>query len=224
VGTCAKTCNVIIDVPDNTATCGTFRIIRLDDNTPGQHKPVFIEDGDSNTSGNNVSGCSTHVNGTKLEPKSRRLLTSGDEITMKGPPGIPEMTFLFKLSSTYDQQPRSGVSHSHAGVRDPNSADTFKERYDMREVIGRGTCGIVHRAINRKTGEHCAVKVVDVGALHLRGWASLSKEQLLREMSLLRAVNHPNIISLKDIFQTEVRKHFALKIKVPSYPPPPLNT
>lgn len=35
----------------------------------------------------------------------------------------------------------------------------IEEFYDIREEIGRGTCGRVHVALHRKTGEAWAVKV-----------------------------------------------------------------
>jgi hypothetical protein len=35
----------------------------------------------------------------------------------------------------------------------------IEDFYDIREEIGRGTCGRVHVALHRKTGEAWAVKV-----------------------------------------------------------------
>jgi len=46
----------------------------------------------------------------------------------------------------------------------------IEDYYDIREEIGRGTCGRVHVALHRKTGEAWAVKVNE-DHLNMRGRA-----------------------------------------------------
>jgi serine/threonine protein kinase len=45
--------------------------------------------------------------------------------------------------------------------RNPDEAGGLLMKYDIRAQIGKGSFAKVHRAINKKTGQWCAVKVID---------------------------------------------------------------
>lgn len=80
----------------------------------------------------------------------------------------------------------------------PRPIDTapaiFKDRYQIEQTIGRGGMGTVHRAIDRKTNEIVALKI-----LHF----SMSVEdtpfqRFQREVRILRRIDHPLIPRIHD--------------------------
>jgi serine/threonine protein kinase len=70
--------------------------------------------------------------------------------------------------------------------------------YELGEELGHGAFAVVRRATNRLTGETVAVKVISKN--------KMSPDALLKlelEVEILKAVDHPHIISLKNFYQTE---------------------
>lgn len=68
--------------------------------------------------------------------------------------------------------------------------------YDVREIIGRGAYGIVCSAVDIRTGDAVAVKKVS-----RLFQDAVDAKRLLREIKLLAFLDHPNILSLKDLFR-----------------------
>jgi len=71
------------------------------------------------------------------------------------------------------------------------------DKYDIREELGRGAFSIVKLAVEKSTGTRYAVKMINktnVGQDMIR---------LTTEMEILKNVNHPNIICLKEIIDTK---------------------
>ena len=62
---------------------------------------------------------------------------------------------------------------------------------DFEEIkeIGQGAKGSVYRAVHRKSQRHYALKKIDIS--HLKGG---ERKEALREVKLLRLIDHPNII------------------------------
>ena len=63
--------------------------------------------------------------------------------------------------------------------------------YRLDRLIGVGGTGCVFRAIHSPTGEQCAVKLVygEIDAAHAR---------FRREVDAISALNHPNIVRIRD--------------------------
>ena len=72
------------------------------------------------------------------------------------------------------------------------------ERYQKIEKIGEGTYGVVYKAKNRQTGELVALKKIRLDAED-EGIPSTA----IREISILRELQHPNIVRLHDVIHTE---------------------
>lgn len=73
---------------------------------------------------------------------------------------------------------------------------SLTDHYDVKEELGRGAFSVVKLAVHKKTGEKFAVKIIDkknVGAEAVR---------LQTEIEILQKVKHPNIICLKELFDT----------------------
>jgi len=72
------------------------------------------------------------------------------------------------------------------------------ERYQKLEKIGEGTYGVVYKAKDRVTGEIIALKKIRLEAED-EGIPSTA----IREISLLKELQHPNIVRLYDVVHTE---------------------
>ena len=75
---------------------------------------------------------------------------------------------------------------------------TKMERYQKMEKIGEGTYGVVYKAKDRVTGEIIALKKIRLEAED-EGIPSTA----IREISLLKELQHPNIVRLYDVVHTE---------------------
>ena len=71
-------------------------------------------------------------------------------------------------------------------------------KYDLYKTLGQGSFGKVKFAINRETNEPCAVKFLDKEKIQANNMGS----QIKREISIMKKINHPNIISVKEVFAT----------------------
>jgi len=72
------------------------------------------------------------------------------------------------------------------------------EKYNKIDKLGEGTYGVVHRAINRETGEIVALKII-----RLESEDEGVPCTAIREISLLKELNHPNIVRLYDVIHSE---------------------
>ena len=72
------------------------------------------------------------------------------------------------------------------------------ERYQKMEKIVEGTYGVVYKAKDRVTGEIIALKKIRLEAED-EGIPSTA----IREISLLKELQHPNIVRLYDVVHTE---------------------
>ncbi|XP_062180501.1 mitogen-activated protein kinase 17-like isoform X2 [Phragmites australis] len=76
-------------------------------------------------------------------------------------------------------------------------------RYEVSEVIGKGSYGVVAAAVDTQTGERVAIKkIVDVFD-HVS-----DATRILREIKLLRLLRHPDIVEIKHIMLPPSRREF----------------
>eukprot|EP01054_Gregarina_sp_Poly1_P003523 Gregarina_sp_Poly_1__3522@NODE_2027_length_2834_cov_135_403325_g1310_i0_p1_GENE_NODE_2027_length_2834_cov_135_403325_g1310_i0NODE_2027_length_2834_cov_135_403325_g1310_i0_p1_ORF_typecomplete_len405_score38_54Pkinase/PF00069_25/1_2e67Pkinase_Tyr/PF07714_17/5_3e36Kinaselike/PF14531_6/0_0018Kinaselike/PF14531_6/0_026Kdo/PF06293_14/2e07Haspin_kinase/PF12330_8/0_00051Pkinase_fungal/PF17667_1/9_9e06FTA2/PF13095_6/0_29FTA2/PF13095_6/1_5APH/PF01636_23/0_056APH/PF01636_23/1_7e03WaaY/PF06176_11/0_12YrbLPh len=83
------------------------------------------------------------------------------------------------------QKPRI-VQHRH---------DSFKDRYHLLETIGEGTYGVVYKAVDIASGRVVALKKIRTNNPD-EGLPATS----IREIKLLKTLDHPNIICLRGVF------------------------
>ncbi|KAK1735644.1 FHA domain-containing CAMK family serine/threonine-protein kinase [Skeletonema marinoi] len=78
-----------------------------------------------------------------------------------------------------------------------------EDEYDLRDLLGTGTCGEVRRAIHRRTGDERAVKIISITERGMAGANFFSKEKLSAiqaEAEILRSLDHPYVVKLFDVF------------------------
>jgi serine/threonine-protein kinase len=73
------------------------------------------------------------------------------------------------------------------------------DRYVLEHEIARGAVGVVWRAVDRITGERVAVKVLRP---ELRGETEIF-ESFSAEAEILRTIDHPGVVSVKDFIVTD---------------------
>uniref|UniRef100_A0A6N2KB49 mitogen-activated protein kinase n=1 Tax=Salix viminalis TaxID=40686 RepID=A0A6N2KB49_SALVM len=87
-------------------------------------------------------------------------------------------------------------------------ADFFTEygegnQYQVQEVVGKGSYGVVGSAIDTHTGEKVAIKKINDVFEHVS-----DATRILREIKLLRLLRHPDIVEIKHIMLPPSRREF----------------
>jgi len=79
--------------------------------------------------------------------------------------------------------------------------------YEFKGELGRGAFSVVYMATQRATGIQYAVKVInkkDLGKDY--------EKNLKMEVDILKKVNHPNIIALKELFDTPDKLYLVMEL------------
>jgi serine/threonine protein kinase len=80
--------------------------------------------------------------------------------------------------------------------------------YVFGKTLGTGSTGKVKLARNRNTGEIVAIKIVRKDFLDRK--PSL-KRKMRREISVLKLLNHPNVMSLIDVFEIDTHLFLVME-------------
>ncbi|KAK2987702.1 hypothetical protein RJ640_003920 [Escallonia rubra] len=76
-------------------------------------------------------------------------------------------------------------------------------RYQIQEVVGKGSYGIVGSAVDTHTGERVAIKKINDVFEHVS-----DATRILREIKLLRLLRHPDVVEIKHIMLPPSRREF----------------
>ncbi|XP_059380738.1 ribosomal protein S6 kinase alpha-3 isoform X1 [Carassius carassius] len=119
--------------------------------------------------------------------------------TPKDSPGVPpsaNANQLFRgfsfvaISSEEDSQPLQSNSVSSIVQQLHRSVSQFNDAYEVKEDIGVGSYSICRRCIQKSTGMEYAVKIIN----------KVKRDPTEEVEILLRYGQHPNIITLKDVY------------------------
>lgn len=95
-----------------------------------------------------------------------------------------------------------GQANGHVGAQ-------LEERYFLQKVkLGQGSFGTVWRAVDRHKGSTVAIKQLDKASLPRRG---VSRHDIEREISMMKACCHENITELFDTFEDDKSIYLALE-------------
>ncbi|KAJ3121252.1 hypothetical protein HK098_003822 [Nowakowskiella sp. JEL0407] len=106
-----------------------------------------------------------------------------------------------KLFSAFSKKP-SDSSLSVPADLDPLEIEGMQKlaEYKVKKVLGEGASAEVKEVIHIETGVHYALKCIKKNKIP--GFKrELSRGKILREMTILAPINHPNIVKVFDTFQ-----------------------
>ena len=92
-------------------------------------------------------------------------------------------SFLNNHYSNLQSSSSSNDNNKNGSSTTTTSSSTQRQRrveeeYDLRDLLGTGTCGEVRRAIHRRTGEERAVKIIGIGGRNSAMPTGMSTEKL----------------------------------------------
>jgi len=105
-----------------------------------------------------------------------------------------------------NSQQGTGQQQQHQQPSKPSTAELLQQfsnelkaggeanRYRIREVIGKGSYGVVCSAVDQYTGEKVAIKKITNIFEHVS-----DATRILREIKLLRLLKHPDVVEIKHI-------------------------
>lgn len=117
--------------------------------------------------------------------------------------------FSYLLHSIYTLLPQMSfgseeVSESLRSESSFSDTESFHAQYIVVKTIGHGSCSKIKLAHHRLTGTPVAVKVID----KLEHWC----HPLTAEVEIMKILNHPNIISLFQVIETEKKIYLITEL------------
>ena len=89
----------------------------------------------------------------------------------------------------------------------PSYVDLMQD-FDIQAIIGKGSFGKVYAAIKKKTGKICAIKSISKNLLLDRDCI----ESALLEKEILLNNEHPFLINMSQVIQTEMKIYFIMRL------------
>jgi len=85
---------------------------------------------------------------------------------------------------------------------------TLADNYDIKDELGKGAFSIVKLGINKKNGDKVAVKIIDKSQCT----AESDEKRLKTEVEILKKVKHPNIVGLRDLYETPHHLYLVMEL------------
>eukprot|EP00111_Clytia_hemisphaerica_P000286 TCONS_00000725-protein len=83
----------------------------------------------------------------------------------------------------------------------------FEQHFDYGILLGKGSFGTVNEAIRIDSGEKFAVKVINKEKA-----GSAAVKLLEREVAIMKKVDHPNIIFLEEVLETQTKMYLVMEL------------
>jgi len=84
----------------------------------------------------------------------------------------------------------------------------LEDVYEIKSDLGKGAFSVVKLAVNKKSGEKVAIKIIDKKSAA----TPQDAKRLETEVAILKKINHPNIVSLKDMFETDKELSLVMEL------------
>ncbi|XP_071848698.1 serine/threonine-protein kinase Chk2-like [Apostichopus japonicus] len=149
---------------------------------------VFIEDKSSN---------GTFVNGEKVGRGKKRILNNNDEIALS----IPQnKVYVFVDTCMCEEEQKIMPAE-------------MKAKYILSKQLGRGACGVVKLAFEKDSCQKVAIKIIEKKTFSMGGTMMKNMDKaVMEEVRILKALNHPCIIKIEDVYETEERLFIVLEL------------
>ncbi|KAI9146473.1 kinase-like domain-containing protein [Paraphysoderma sedebokerense] len=173
----ARTCDIVMESPEcSKRHC---RIYTVRDQT-GENVLCMVED---------LSTNGTYVNGKRLEKGKPVVLSHGDEVEIK--------VGNFFVYHDFTQE-------SQENVHIDDEQHVVENEYHISKTLGSGTYAEVKLAIHKKTGQRYAVKIIDKKKAGIKTQTKGDADVgLVQEIKIMKDINHPNIVKIHDVIQTQ---------------------
>jgi len=77
--------------------------------------------------------------------------------------------------------------------------------YTVGDKLGSGSFSVVKLGVNKKTGEEYAIKIIEKKRVG-------EKKMMQTEIDILNQVHHPNVIQLKEMFETSTHLYLVMEL------------
>ncbi|KAL8941370.1 MAG: hypothetical protein Q9211_001855, partial [Gyalolechia sp. 1 TL-2023] len=167
-------------------------------------------------------------------PHHESLKPGGTLQTRNSPPIPPPLAVVNKrVSAISGQEKRNANRDSQISTASTNTSGISRRRkthvgpWQLGKTIGKGSSGRVRKARHALTGQDAAIKIVSkTMAEHLRTSSLAHMEKLLsagskgkrmipfgieREVVIMKLIEHPNIISLYDVWENRGELYLVLE-------------
>ncbi|EFA83771.1 protein kinase 1 [Heterostelium album PN500] len=148
---------------------------------------VFLEDTSTN---------GTFINKELIGKGSKILVSNGCEISIIPKQGPERISYIYQDCSEEKAEIDQGGPQPY---------------YDLREVLGTGNFATVRLAVHKETGQKYALKVIDKKKMSM---TSKRKDALMDEVNVLTKVKNENIISIKEVFETNKNLYLVLELGI----------
>jgi len=81
-----------------------------------------------------------------------------------------------------------------------DSSRKLEDEYEIGSELGRGGFAVVYAGKSKKTDEAVAIKVIEKNCVDVS-----ELQSLVREIDIMKKVDHPNVLKLIDIFESDTR-------------------
>lgn len=78
--------------------------------------------------------------------------------------------------------------------------------WEVGSVLGTGSFAVVWKAKHRSTGQHAAIKEINLTKLNSR-----LRQSLESEVSILKRISHPHIVTLLDVLESHGRLYLIME-------------
>lgn len=131
---------------------------------------------------------------------------------------LPSMSFTSSFSpwKAPPSTRKAAVNARATTGREPLLAGPPQRRlehdYEVRDMLGEGTAGLVRRAIHRKTGQERAVKVIRLIKRPFAPASSSALADVQSEAKILKDLAHPYIVELDDFYVTDSAVYLVMEL------------
>ena len=96
--------------------------------------------------------------------------------------------------------------------REPTVPNQLIGKYELLELLGRGTSGVVYRALDTTSGRPVALKIIDPEVFKDPEFGAERHSQFLAEASLAGMLIHPHIVSILDAAAEHDSGYIAMEL------------
>ncbi|CAE7673349.1 fhkC [Symbiodinium microadriaticum] len=178
-----------------------------------------------------LSPAGTFINTQYMKKGERRVLNHGDAITITSQLSsntVPFASFFFRMTGQTEVTASREVANLAKVRVDTSDWDLrhlvtdgwVRRQWDISQKLGGGAFSTVKLGVRTKKGSkeqlmpglRCAMKIIDKRKLTKFQRKRSSGESLNQEPELISSLQHPNIVSCLEWFQTETCIYLALEL------------